>query len=80
MPNLPFECYTPFKIDDDYVFVSDDGRQASRYRKFSLWFSAFQDGNYGRYDERVVSPVSKKEHLIMLLIRIDNPGCNSVLF
>lgn len=56
-----------------------DGRQLARFRKFSLWFSEFQDGQFGRYDERIVNPRTGKIYLIMMLLRNDNPNRANVI-
>ena len=152
MQNPPFERYTPFIIDDEYVFVTNDkrtyavafveqpffaeeeyayaqdtyevflrlekappaygtdpkigatvtaiiqdfvskdssrivfftcdttdGRQLARFRKFSLWFSEFQDGRFGRYDERIINQRTGKTYLIMMLLRNDNPNRADVI-
>ncbi|GAB2592222.1 DUF6169 family protein [Spirosoma areae] len=56
-----------------------DGRQFARFQKFSLWFSEFQDGRFGRYNERIINQRTGKVYLIMMLLRNDNPNRANII-
>lgn len=56
-----------------------DGRQVARFRKFTTWFLWYHNGNFARYDETITYTSGKKQFLITLLIRVDNPYKSSIL-
>lgn len=58
---------------------TSDGRQFARFRKFSYWFTEFEDGNFGRYDERIRNPRTNKLYLIMMLVHKLHPNRADVI-
>lgn len=53
---------------------TNDGRQFARFRKFSFWFAEFENGEFGRYDERILNTGTGKLYLIMMLVHLRNPN------